>query len=397
MKILQFCFRLPFPLNDGGAIAMYNMANGFLENGVDLEILSYNTTKHQVDLKKINDSVYSVDRVYDFPIDNEVKPLEAFLNLFSSTSYNVSRFESEEMKNFIRTTFKGKHYDVVHFEGLFTAPYLEVLREVLPKAKMVIRQHNVEYKIWERMAQGASFPKNKYLNLLTTRLKKYEEELLPQFDAIVPITEVDALELKNFDCPEFRVSSTGVDVEKFDQVTVPQKENSVGFLGSLDWMPNQEGVKWFLEQVWFFIHQKAPELVVNIAGKNAPDWLLALNNPDEGINVIGEVGSAEAFLKEQKVIVVPLLSGSGMRIKIIEAMAAKKAIVSTYVGAEGIEISDECLLTDHPEVFANAVIELVKEDNKRKVLEEKAYGLAVSKYSNKSRVNELLQYYKGLV
>lgn len=397
MKILQFCFRLPFPLNDGGAIAMYNMAKGFVENGVDLEILSYNTTKHQVDLSEVNDPVYSRKRVYDFPIDNAVKPVDALLNLFSSKSYNIQRFESDEMKAFIRETFKDKSYDIIHFEGLFTAPYLEVMREVFPKAKMVLRQHNIEYKIWERMAEGASLPKKMYLDLLTKRLKKYEENLLPQFDAIVPITEVDALALSDFNCPNYQVSSTGVDVEKFDAVHTNQIQNTIGFLGSLDWMPNQEGIKWFLENVWFFIRQKAPHIELNIAGKNAPDWLLAFNNPDENIHVLGLVDSAEKFLKAQEVIIVPLLSGSGMRIKIIEAMAAKKAIVSTSVGAEGIDITDQCILENNAERFADAVISLINDKAAKQQLETKAYELAVSVYSNQSKVNELIQYYKSLL
>ncbi len=98
------------------------------------------------------------------------------------------------------------------------------------------------------MAEGASFPKNKYLSLLTKRLKKYEQKLLPQFDAIVPITEVDAKALKAFACSAYEVSSTGVDIEQFDAVQVTQKKNNIGFLGSLDWMPNQEGVKWFFRK-----------------------------------------------------------------------------------------------------------------------------------------------------
>ena len=397
MKILQFCFRLPFPLNDGGAIAMYNMAKGFLENGTELEILSYNTTKHYIDLNEVKDEIYSPKRVYEFPIDNAVKPLDALLNLFTSASYNIKRFESEEMKAFIRENFKDKHYDIIHFEGLFTAPYLEVLREVMPKAKMVLRQHNIEYKIWERMAEGASFPKNNYLTLLTARLKKYETALLPQFDAIVPITEVDALALKGFNCTEYQVSSTGVDVEKFDAVQIAQKKNTIGFLGSLDWMPNQEGIKWFLDDVWALIREKAPHIHLNIAGKNTPDWLMAYNNTKEHIHVVGLVDSAETFLKEQEVIIVPLLSGSGMRIKIIEAMAAKKAIVSTSVGAEGITISDECILRDDPEEFAEAIVSLIANKAEKQILEEKAYKLAVSTYSNKSKVNELVQYYKRLI
>jgi glycosyltransferase involved in cell wall biosynthesis len=397
MKILQFCFRLPFPLNDGGAIAMYNVAKGFIENGVELEVLSYNTTKHHVDLVEVGDEIYTNKRVYEFPIDNVVKPLDALINLFSSQSYNIKRFENEGMKTFIRKVLKGKQYDVIHFEGLFTAPYLDVLREVAPDAKMVLRQHNIEYKIWDRMAARAPFPKKIYLNLLASRLKKYETKLLPQFDAIVPITEVDALELKWFNCEEYHVSSTGVDIDKFDTEKVYQKKNTVGFLGSLDWMPNQEAVEWFLDKVWPIVRKKSPQTQLNIAGKNSPDWLNQLDDKGNHVHVLGLVDSAERFLKEQEVIIVPLLSGSGMRIKIIEAMAAKKAIVSTTVGAEGISIIDECILKDKPEEFADAIINLINSKEKKEFLEQKAYELVLSIYSNKSKVRELVEYYQGLI
>jgi glycosyltransferase involved in cell wall biosynthesis len=280
---------------------------------------------------------------------------------------------------------------------LFTAPYLDVLREVVPEAKMVLRQHNIEYKIWERMAEGASFPKNIYLNLLTSRLKKYETKILPQFDAVVPITKVDALELKGFKCPEYHVSSTGVDVAKFDTEEVFQKKNTIGFLGSLDWMPNQEAVKWFLDKVWPIVRDKSPDIQLNIAGKNSPNWLNELDNPKEHLHVVGLVDSAERFLKEQEIIIVPLLSGSGMRIKIIEAMAAKKAIVSTTVGAEGISIVDECILKDEPQEFADAIISLIDNKGQKEVLEQKAYELACSVYSNKSKVHDLVEYYQGLI
>ncbi len=136
---------------------------------------------------------------------------------------------------------------------------------------------------------------------------------------------------------------------------------------------------------------------MNIAGKNAPDWLLALDNPKENLHIIGEVASAQVFLKEQEVIVVPLLSGSGMRIKIIEAMAGKKAIVSTSVGAEGIEITNECLLEDDAKEFAEAVVSLVENKTKKETLEQRAYELAGRVYSNKSKVNELITYYKTLI
>ena len=118
MKILQVCFRVPIPQTDGGAIAMYNMAKGFVENGVDLSVFSYNTSKHFCDLESVNDEIYNSDRTKTVYIDNSLKPIDAFLNLFGSDSYHVTRFFNKDIEQEIRQIYKGESFDVIHFEGL---------------------------------------------------------------------------------------------------------------------------------------------------------------------------------------------------------------------------------------------------------------------------------------
>lgn len=397
MKILQFCFRVPLPANDGGAIAMYNMAKGFLDNGADLDILSYNTSKHTVNLDKEKDQVYTVERTFTFPINNEIRPIEAFFNLFRGDSYHVSRFVSQGMITFIRKVLADKNYDIIHFEGLFTSPYLAILQELFPKAKFVLRQHNIEYKIWDRMASSASGVKKLYLRLLSKRLKAYEHTVLPQFDAIIPITAVDEQYLKQIGLHHTFVSPTGVLLDQFKTIHSQEVGHSVGFIGSLDWMPNQEGVKWFCDYVWPLIKKKYPSAVLNIAGKNPSSEMLALHQPSEDINMVGEVENAVSFMKQQEVLVVPLLSGSGMRIKIIEAMAAKRAIVSTSIGAEGINVQDTCLLADEALEFSQKVVELLNNNLLRKELGKRSFELAKNTFSNHVQVKALLEYYENLI
>ena len=396
MKILQVCFRVPIPQTDGGAIAMYNMSKGFVENGADLSIFSYNTSKHYCDLTEAQDEVFNSKRTQTAFIDNNLKPVDAFKNLFSSESYHVSRFFSKEIEQQIRETYKNDFFDIIHFEGLFTAPYLKVFKEVCPKAKTVLRQHNIEYRIWKRLAEEASGPKKMYLSLLANRLKDYEYQITKQFDAVVPITDIDAQYLTHLGVNKYFVSSTGVVLENY-QSDIKERPYQVGFLGSLDWMPNQEGVNWLIQKVWPIVREAIPQAELKVAGKNPVQDILSLTDDTKGIEVVGEVESAIDYLAKQSIIVIPLMSGSGMRIKAIEAMSAQKAIVSTSVGMEGIPVTDQCALADSPEDFAREIIYLLKSEVKKEQMSQKAYSFVKENYSNKSKVRELLDYYQKLI
>jgi glycosyltransferase involved in cell wall biosynthesis len=373
------------------------MAKGILDHNVDLEILSYNTSKHYVDLDLVNDSIYQTKRTYTYKIDNKLNFIAAFKNLFTRESYHVTRFIDQGMEDFIRKEFYGKKFDVIQFEGLFTAPYLNVLKEVIPDAKMVLRQHNIEYSIWERLSTTASGFKKAYLTLLAKRLKVFEHQAFKKFDAIVPISEVDEAYVNKTGYQNTFVSPTGVVLDQFEKVEIEEEVQSVGFIGSLDWAPNQEGVLWFCEKVWPIVFRENPNAVFTIAGKNPSEIITKLNDPDKGILIAGEVESAVKFMKTKEVLVVPLLSGSGMRIKIIEAMAAQRAIVTTIIGAEGISVGDTCKVANLPQQFAKQVLELLNNKDERILMGRNSHSLVKECYSNYSQVNKLLDFYKNLI
>lgn len=390
---------MPYPPNDGGAIAMLNMAKGLKAAGCDLTILTYNTQKHFFDTNKLPSTVKNLGPMYAVEIDTSVKPLGAFFNLFSSKSYNISRFDQESVREELKLILANNQFDIIHFEGLFTSMYVDLIRQLSPKSILVLRQHNIEYKIWERMAAQASFPKKAYLKLLARRLKKYELKVYNQFDAIVPITEVDQKVVSDYNSTiNTFVSPTGVDSSDYINKVKDFDQNSVFHFGSLNWMPNVEGVKWFLENAWPIINEAKPELKFFIAGRDMPDWISDLNGKNNVV-VVGEVDDAAEFYGSKNVMVVPLLSGSGMRIKMIEGMAAGKPIVSTKIGAEGIDVTPnkDVIITDDPESFAKAVIELINNKEKAVELGRNAQSIVETRYSNDIRVTELVEYYKSIV
>ena len=178
---------------------------------------------------------------------------------------------------------------------------------------------------------------------------------------------------------------------------VEEEPNSLFHIGSMDWMPNLEGVKWFLKQVWPMVHERMPQLTLYLAGRKMPDDLMRLEM--EGVKVLGEVPDATYFITSKQINVVPLLSGSGIRVKIIEAMSAGKAVVTTTIGAEGIGCTDgkDVLIADTPEQFVEQLQRCVDNPEFRKQIGSNAARLITEQYSNKQLTQQLLTFYDKLL
>lgn len=253
---------------------------------------------------------------------------------------------------------KNNDFDVVQLESVFLAPYLPIIRKYAPKAKAVLRTHNVEHEIWERVAENARPLKQWYLRKITPRLKAYELEQINHCDLVVGISQRDIEQFQRLGLRHpATVCPIGLDARDYHpDPTSFQRPLSLSFIGSLDWMPNQEGLRWFLEEVWVpLLVPNFPDLRFHIAGRTAPRWLRELVM--ERVTFHGEVPDAADFLNQHSVMVVPLLSGGGMRAKILEGMAVGKVVLSTRLGMEGIEATDhhECLLAEQPKDWLEAI------------------------------------------
>jgi glycosyltransferase involved in cell wall biosynthesis len=399
LKVLQLCNKAPYPANDGSSIAIYNMAKGLIDNDVQLHLLTINTKKHF----KADDQVPAEFRKkshYASVFKNtNTSASGALLNLFSPESYFVSRFYFKEFEQKLITTLKNNSFDIIQLEGLFMGVYLKAIRKY-STAKVVLRAHNIEHFIWNRhILNEKNRLKKTYLALQNKRLKKFELKVLATVDAIVPITEVDKKGFKRlgFKKPLY-ACITGVDVNEYQlRQNTPVKPNTIFYFGSMDWLPNQEAVMWFLDHCWPQIHKTVPEARFVIAGRGMPPELLHLSKPN--VLVIENVSDGKAFFHQHQLMIVPLLSGSGLRIKIIEGMAYGKAIVSTSVGAEGINYTDkkDILIADTPATFIDAVTGLLKDGARRAELEKNATVLAHREFDNLKVVAGLVHFYKELL
>lgn len=397
MRILQLTNKPPAPPNDGSSIAMYNMAQGFIDNGVDLTLLTINTKKHFKPDSAV-DAVFKEKSNYRSVYrDTDVSIAGALVNLFSDRSYFASRFYFKEFEEALISVLKEKEFDLVQLESIFMGEYIPVIRKH-SKAKISVRTHNIEHMIWSRMIENEKNPaKKKYLSIQNTRLKLFEYNVLKSADAIVPITAVDQKYFESWGIEKpFFSSPTGLLLEKYHVDHSKDLPLSVFHFGSMDWMPNEEAVLWFAQNVWEKVAKEVPGAKFYIVGRGISPRVEELGIP--GVVVVGKTESPEKVYYSYSLMVVPLLSGSGMRIKLIEGMAYGKAVVSTSIGAEGIHVTNgkNCILADQASDFAAAVIGLLKDESKRKSLETEARAFAGKNYDNKMLVKELLHFYHTL-
>ena len=174
-------------------------------------------------------------------------------------------------------------------------------------------------------------------------------------------------------------------------------ENALFHIGAMNWMPNEEGIRWFLEEVWPLVAEHLPDLKLYLAGREMPDWLNELKVTN--IVVVGEVPDAVEFILSKAICIAPLLSGSGIRIKIIESMAQGRAVVSTSVGAEGINITDgeNIMIADTPEDFYKAVRWLFEHPEECKKMGEKAKKLIGDEHNTSKIIQRLVAYYQEIL
>lgn len=342
MHLLQLCPRVPFPLHDGGAIAMYEVARGLSQLGHRVTVLAINTPKHHQPADVL-DHLGPLVRLVTVDVNTDLSVWRALKNLVvGELPYNIERFISLELTKALLGLIMKGDVDVIQFEGSFVAWYnVWEYEEVVQEIPTVLRAHNIEYTIWEMLANRTLNPlKRLYLKNLAGRLKRFEREYLTHFEAVVAITAPDAGRLRALGCPEpVAFIAAGVDLTRFqpDAGIVP-KPKTLFLLGSLNWLPNQEGLAWLLREVWPLAHAEMPDLTLHVAGTGAPATLLAA--PPAGVVMHGFVASAPDFMRQFGLMLVPLLSGGGMRVKIIEGLALGKVILSTALGAEGIAVQD---------------------------------------------------------
>jgi polysaccharide biosynthesis protein PslH len=291
--------------------------------------------------------------------------------------YAVSRFASPEVESQLKRWYEEQAFDVAVCDFLDAA--VNFPKEL--KIPTVLFQHNVESEIWRRHAtNGSSGLKKLVYGLEFSKMQRYEQEMVRRFHHVIAVSEHDKELMSAWvDAARLTVVPTGVDTEQFHPVPGPgQKKPLVVFVGAMDWEPNVDAAEYFCREIWPAIEARVPNAQFRIVGRNPGGRVRRL--ACRSVEVTGRVPSVVAHLREAALVVVPLRIGGGTRLKIYEAMAMGKAVVSTTVGAEGLDVrhGQDILLADTPDNFAESVASLLQDAEARGRLERAAAELAAN-------------------
>lgn len=360
-SILIVTPRIPFPLRDGGSIAMNQALQSYLEMGCEVSLLALNTSRHWVDESTLPIWYQQLKHFESVYVKTDINPLSAFFNLFTDKSYNVERFVNKQVELTLIDVLKKNYFDFIQFESIYTAPYLKTVRSH-SSAFCMCRVHNIEHHIWQYLTEHeTSFLKKRYLKLLTNRLKNYELDILQSFDLLLPISKKEMVYIEQEKLNRCIYVPFGIDTKQQISTQYTMNIATCFHIGSMDWAPNTEGVQWFLDKVWNKVIAEIPDVKFHMAGKKMPAAFMA--KPQPQVVVEGEIEDVTRFCMEKNIMVVPLLSGAGIRIKILEAMTLGKTIITTSIGVAGIGATHEknILICDDADHFAITLVKCFKQ------------------------------------
>jgi glycosyltransferase involved in cell wall biosynthesis len=278
------------------------------------------------------------------------------------------------------------------------ASYVPIIKKY-SKSKITLRAHNVEHQIWDRLLlQEKSFIKKAYLSLQNKRLKSFELKAFAKCDAIVTITDIDKQTIKRLmPLQKIETCLTGLNLINYVPIFSPIKTNTVFHFASMDWMPNVEAVDWLLKHVWNEVIKEVPEAKLILAGRGMPETIKQKGSTS--VTVIEEVESSFDFYNTYDIMLVPLWSGSGLRIKLVEGLAYGKAIITTSIGAEGIPYvaNEHVMIADNHTEFKDAIVTLLQDQQRKIALQQAARHLAEEEFNYKNVAEKLSSFYAHLL
>jgi sugar transferase (PEP-CTERM/EpsH1 system associated) len=362
VHILWLKTELLHPVDKGGRIRTYNMLRA-LRRGHRVTYLTLDdgTAAPDAAERAVEEYCHELVRVPFAPPPKGTARFYADLaaNVLSPLPYAVARYRSPAMRRAAEAAVARGGVDVVVCD--FLAPSLNVPAGL--GAPAVLFQHNVEAVIWERHARVAAHPvKKAYMREQWRRMLRHEAAECRRFDHVIAVSPQDAeVFRRDFGVRSVSDVPTGVDTDYFrPSGRAERRPHELVFTGSMDWLPNEDAILWFAAEVLPRVRARVPDATLAVVGRNPTAPVRALDGAN-GVTVTGSVPDVRPYLERGAAFVVPIRIGGGTRLKIYEAMAMERAVVSTAVGAEGLPVRDgvDALIADAPEAFADAVVALL--------------------------------------
>ena len=395
MRILWLKTDLLLPLDKGGKLRTWHLMRHLAQRH-EITYLAFASAKE--DPANIAGMKEAAQHIETVPREEVAKASPQFFakvawHLADPLPYAVGQYRSRAYQRRVTSLLATRQFDLVVADFL---PPVVNLPDSL-SCPSVLFTHNVEAEIWRRHCEAAEGGIKKYLyGVQHRRMLRFEGRTLRRFDGLLAVSEADretfARLYPGIDLDAMHVVRTGVDTEFFSPAPSPQESVELVFTGSMDWLPNEDGMAWFCHDILPLIRNQVPNVTLSIVGRTPTPAVRKLAE-HHGVRVTGRVDDVRPFISEAAVFVVPLRIGGGTRLKIFEAMAMAKAVVSTTVGAEGLPVTHEkdILLADSPAHFADAVVRVIRDLGQRRRLEAAARLLVAEHFDWSAVARDLEQ------
>lgn len=393
MKILQIVARVPSPPVDGGAMYVHYITENLLREGHDVHLAGFISNKHPQNTDMLKGAKWHL-------IDGEYRPYYPWAFIGSELKQLPVTVSYRMKRDLFDSVLEKIEYkpEVILLEGVFVGHFIPNLRRKFSDVPIVLRSSNVEYQVLERNAEVARWPVSWVYRRQATLMKSFEFAVMQQVDGLTAITSADkeVLSAMNPDVPSAVVTAGTTFPGPPDAAR--QRTGVIGCIADWSWQPNRDGLTWFIDEIWPKIKALQPELKMEVAGgKMSAAQQSRLK--EVGITYLGFVDSADVFRQSLSVIVIPLLSGGGMKLKTVEAMGSRIPFVSTSIGVEGIDIThnEHALIADDSETFAQYVDQLLTDEALRNRLTQHALDRATERYDWASVTRQMVDFFLGVL
>jgi hypothetical protein len=390
-KILQISQKSVFPPLDGGKVAMNSLVEGLAAAGCLVHRFMLDTPAHPLSQSQIKESEFVC---FTAQLDTRIRTFTALKNLlFESESYQLSRFRNDAIAKQIHQLIEREQYTCVIAESIFSLKLIEPVLDTI-SCPVILRTHNVEHRIWEGVAsQSSNMLKRFYLGIMNRRMRNDELQLWAKSNGILAISRNDENVIRKSGIA-VPMRSVAVATKFLNASTTPEppKLHNLFHLGAMDWRPNSEGIRKFITHFWPPISSTFPELKLHLAGKSMPSEFST--NYNKQIYVDGEVENAHDYMHSNGIMLVPLWSGSGIRIKIIEGLSLGKIIITTPIGASGIDVQHgrELFICDTVEEFIEAIRVVQSEPRKAAEISKNAITFAQQNYKPETLAKDVMEF-----
>jgi glycosyltransferase involved in cell wall biosynthesis len=377
MRILNICTLLPYPPIDGSRNGVYYPVKYLSERG---HAITFACVVDKIDTDAIHHMESFCEKVIVQVHDHKPALLGALASLFVRFPYDLKRYINQDLMQQLREASKTGQFDVIEV-GLHSAWYgMQLAHEF--SVPLVYRVHNLHWVNFERSIHHfRNILLKVYLWIEARKLRRQELIVAASADLSLTVSDTDAKVMRSY-VPTLvcRTVPAGVALENVNVEVGEPTKNSILWMGSLKWHPNRDSFWWFYNDILPEIVKRNPDALVRVVGSHPPEEIRRIRHPN--VHVLGFVDDLQAEIRKAEVCVVPLRVGSGIRIKLLELFSLRRAIVSTTIGAEGLNVhhGDELLIADTPSAFAEAVVSLQRDPMLRRRLGEKSYEFVSARY-----------------